>query len=77
MERHSESLGNALQHFYRDIFPATCNSVQILLAHPDAAGQFFLSHFLLFRAFFKSNFVSFFMLIFLKFSNDFYERAKN
>ena len=61
MERHAESFGDTLHTFQRDIFLATGNSIQILLADTHASGQLCLTHVFFDMAFFRSIFVVLFI----------------
>ena len=54
MERHPEGFGDALQLLYRDIFLATADSVQVLLADAQPGCQFCFTHVFLTIAFFRS-----------------------
>ena len=65
MERHPEGFGDALQLLYRDIFPATADGVQVLLADAQTGCQFGLTHVFFTIAFFKSILLSFFILFWL------------
>ena len=44
MERHSETLGNALQLFYGDVLAATADGVQIGTLHPQYVCQLLFTH---------------------------------
>ena len=44
MERHSETLGNALQLFYGHILASTTDGVQIGTLHPQYVSQLLFTH---------------------------------
>ena len=44
MERHSETLGNALQLFYGDVLAATADGVQIGTLHPQYVSQLLFTY---------------------------------
>ena len=67
MERHSEGIGNALQLVYGRVSPATTYAVKILLRPAYPSGQFRFAHVFFNMAFFKSIFVSRFIVVFLKY----------
>ena len=54
MERHSETLGNALQLFYGNILASTADGVQIGTLHPQYVSQLLFTHVFSLNAFFKS-----------------------
>ena len=66
MERHSEDFGDALQLLDCDILPATTDSIYVLLTDTHAGRQFCFTHVFFNIAFFKSIFVSLFILILLE-----------
>ena len=63
MERHSETLGNALQLFYGNILASTADGVQIGTLHPQYVSQLLFTHVFSLNAFFKSIFVSRFIVV--------------
>ena len=66
MERHSETFGDALQLFDGRVCPATTDTVQILFAPPQPGGLLCFTHIFFANAFFKSIFVSLFIVVILK-----------
>ena len=62
MERHPETFGDALQLFQRDVFFATRYGIQVGTFHVQYLSQFCLTHVFFNIAFFKSIFVSFFIV---------------
>lgn len=62
MERHPQGFGDALQLRYRDIFLATTDMIQVLLADTQPCCQFRFTHVFFDIAFFKSIFVVAFIL---------------
>ncbi len=63
MERHPQGFGDALQLRYRDILLATADMIQILLADTQACCQFCFTHVFFDKAFFKSIFVVFSIVV--------------
>lgn len=53
MERHSETLGNALQLLYRDILASTADGIQIGTLHPQYVCQLLLTHVFSLNAFLR------------------------
>lgn len=66
MERRSETFGDPLQLFDGRVRPAATDTVQILFAPPQPGGQFCFTHVFFTNAFFKSIFVSFFIVMTIK-----------
>ena len=62
MERHSETLGDALQLLNGRVAPATTDTIQILTGPTNSSGQFCFTHVFFDIAFFKSIFVVAFIL---------------
>ncbi len=66
MERHSETLGDALQLLYRDVLASTADGIQIGTLHPQYVCQFFLTHVFFLNAFLRSIVVVFFIALLFK-----------
>jgi len=65
MERHPETFGDALQLCQRDVFSATRYGIQVGTFHAQHHSQFRFTHVFFNIAFFKSIFVSFFIIVLL------------
>ena len=63
MERHSECFGDTLQLCYSDVFLPAGNGIEVGIADSQTASQFCFTYVFFIIAFFKSIFVSFFIVV--------------